>query len=79
MISRLISEGMLEKLDFSNIPNISLIDDQYKNLEYDPTGEYSVAYMSGVVGIIYNSAIISDDYKLGRTVRPQIHRTDLNV
>ena len=60
MISRLISENMLEKIDFSNIPNYSLIDDQYKHLEYDPTGDYSVAYMSGVVGIIYNSSMISD-------------------
>lgn len=60
MISRLISEGMLEKLDFSNIPNYSLIDDEYKKLAYDPTGEYSVAYMSGVTGIIYNTTMISD-------------------
>lgn len=60
MISRLISENMLEKLDFANIPNNSLIDDQYKKLEYDPTGEYSVAYMSGVTGIIYNAAMITD-------------------
>jgi spermidine/putrescine transport system substrate-binding protein len=60
MISRLISEGMLEKIDFSNIPNYSLIDEQYKNLEYDKTGEYSVAYMSGVVGIIYNTSMVSD-------------------
>lgn len=61
MISRLISEDMLEKLDFSNIPNYSLINDQYKNLGYDPTGEYSVAYMAGIVGLIYNAAMISDD------------------
>ena len=61
MISRLISEDMLEKLDYSNIPNYSLIDDKYKKLEYDPTGEYSVAYMTGVTGIIYNSAMISDE------------------
>lgn len=60
MISRLISEDMLEKLDFANIPNYALIDDSFKKLEYDPTGEYSVAYMSGVTGIIYNSAMISD-------------------
>jgi spermidine/putrescine transport system substrate-binding protein len=60
MISRLISEGMLEKLDFSNIPNYSLIDDAYKNLAYDPAGEYSVAYMSGTVGIIYNTKMITD-------------------
>ncbi len=61
MISRLISENMLEKLDYSNIPNYSLIDDNYKNLNYDPTGEYSVAYMSGTVGIIYNTAMIAED------------------
>jgi spermidine/putrescine transport system substrate-binding protein len=52
---------MLEELDFSNIPNYSLIDDNYKNLEYDPTGKYSVAYMTGTVGIIYNSELIDDD------------------
>jgi len=61
MISRMISEGMLDELDFSNIPNYSLIDDNYKNLEYDPTGKYSVAYMTGTVGLIYNSAIITDN------------------
>jgi len=61
MISRLISEDMLEKLDFSNIPNYSLIGENYKNLEYDPNGEYSVAYMWGTVGIIYNTAMISDE------------------
>ena len=61
MISRMIDEGMLEELDFSNIPNIDLIDDAYKYLEYDPDGKYSVAYMTGTVGIIYNSAMIDDE------------------
>jgi spermidine/putrescine transport system substrate-binding protein len=61
MVSRLISEGMLEKLNFDNIPNFSLIDDSYKKLAYDPNDEYSVAYMSGVVGIIYNSRLISEE------------------
>ena len=61
MVSRMINEGMLEELDFSNIPNYSLIDNSYKNLEYDPEGKYSVAYMTGTVGIIYNSTMIDDD------------------
>ena len=61
MVARLIIEGMLEELDFSNIPNYSLIDDACKNLEYDPTGKYSVAYMTGTVGLIYNSAMITDE------------------
>ena len=61
MVSRLINEDMLEELDFSNIPNYSLIDGIYKKLEYDPDGRYSVAYMAGTVGLIYNSSKITDE------------------
>ncbi|MCL2628295.1 MAG: ABC transporter substrate-binding protein [Oscillospiraceae bacterium] len=61
MIGRLIEEGMLEELDFSNIPNFSLIDPKYKNLEFDPQNKFSVAYMTGTVGLIYNSSMISDE------------------
>jgi len=61
MIARLIAEDMLEELDFSNIPNYALIDPKYKNLEYDPDSRYSVAYMTGTVGIIYNSAMIDEE------------------
>ena len=61
IISRMIEEGMLEELDFSNIPNYGLIDDTYKNLEYDPEGKYSVAYMAGTVGLIYNSTMITEE------------------
>jgi len=61
MISRLISENMLEKLDFKNIPNYSQINDSYKKLDYDPANEYSVPYMTGIVGLIYNGSMISED------------------
>jgi len=61
MISRLIEEDMLEKIDYSNIPNYEMIDNAYKNLEYDPNGEYSVPYMWGTVGIIYNTAMIDEE------------------
>lgn len=59
MISRMIEEDMLEKLDFANIPNFSDIDPTLKNPEYDPTGEYSVPYMWGTVGIIYNTTKVT--------------------
>ena len=35
MIERMIKEGMLQKLDFNNIPNYSYIADDYKNLYFD--------------------------------------------
>lgn len=59
MISRMAEENMLEPLDFNNIPNFSDIDPTLKNPEYDPTGEYSVPYMWGTVGIIYNTSKIT--------------------
>lgn len=61
MISRLISENMLEKLDFSKIPNASDIDQKFVKPAYDPTNEYSVPYMWGTVGIIYNTSMVHDE------------------
>ncbi len=61
MIARMINEDMLEKLDFSNIPNYSLIMDKFKGIDYDPTEEYSVPYMWGMVGIIYNTTLVDPE------------------
>jgi spermidine/putrescine transport system substrate-binding protein len=60
MIARLISEGMLEKLDPENIPNYKYVDEAYKNQAYDPNNEYSVPYTWGTVGVIYNSKYVSE-------------------
>lgn len=61
MISRLAQEGMLAELDFSNIPNYELIDEKFRtNPEYDPEGKYSVPYLWGVVGILYNEDKVDD-------------------
>ena len=60
MISRMINEGMLEKLDFSNIPNFQYIDEEYRNMGYDPSNEYSVPYTWGVVGIFYNKDYVTE-------------------
>lgn len=42
MIERMISEDMLEKLDFSKLDNYKYISDEYKNLYFDENNEYSV-------------------------------------
>lgn len=60
MISQLIEEDMLEKLNYDNIPNFSLIDDRFKNLPYDPENLYTVPYTWGTIGIIYNTAMIDE-------------------
>lgn len=58
MISKMIKEGMIEKLDFENIPNFSYIMDNFRNQAYDPENEYSVPYTWGTVGIIYDETVV---------------------
>ena len=58
MIARMANEGMLEELNFDNIPNYSYIDENFKNTAYDPENKYSVPYTWGTVGIIYNEKYV---------------------
>ena len=60
MIERMIVEGMLEKINFDNIPNFKYIPEKYRNLAFDPTGEYSVPFTVSYVGLIYNSAMVDE-------------------
>ncbi|MPL90670.1 Spermidine/putrescine-binding periplasmic protein [bioreactor metagenome] len=59
MIGRMISEDMLEPLNFKNIPNASDLDPSLSNPEYDPQNLYSVPYMTGLMGIIYNKTMVT--------------------
>lgn len=61
MVSRMINEGMLTKLNFANIPNAQSIMETLQSSEYDPTGEYSVPYFWGIVGIIYNTTLVDEE------------------
>ncbi len=60
MIGRMVQEGMLEELNFDNIPNYQHIDDSFKSTSYDPENKYSVPYTWGTVGIIYNTKYVDE-------------------
>lgn len=61
MIARLASEGLLQELNFENIPNYELcISDDFKNLYYDPENKYSVPYTYGMVGVIYDANVVDE-------------------
>ena len=60
MIKRMADEGLLAEIDMSNLENYRLIDDRFKGLEYDPNNKYSVPYMWGTVGILYNTTMVDD-------------------
>ena len=58
MIEKMIKENLVEKLDFNNIPNYKYIGKDFRNLSYDPKDQYSVPYMWGTIGIVYNTKIV---------------------
>lgn len=65
MIERMIKEDMLAPLDLSKIPNYQYIDEDFKgkNIYYECGREelYSVPYFYGMIGIIYNTAIVDEN------------------
>lgn len=60
MADRMIKEGLLQEIDFSKLPNYSNIDDKYKGLSYDPQNKYTVPYLWGTIGILYDKTSIKD-------------------
>ena len=66
MIERLIKENALRPLNYENIPNIENIIPEFygKDAEYDYFDKgnvYSVPYFYGMIGIIYNTAMVDEE------------------
>jgi len=61
MISQLIEEGMLQELNYDNIPNYEKIGDEFKGLAFDPENKYTVPYTWGTLGIIYNKTMVDGE------------------
>ena len=61
MVARMIKEGMLEELDMDNIPNIANVDPMYLGMGHDPEDRYSLPYMWGTVGIVFNRNMVDEE------------------
>ena len=66
MIERMIAEDMLAELNYDNMPHIGNLHPDFFGEEavydyYDPDNKYAVPYMYGMIGIIYNTTMVSED------------------
>ena len=63
IIEQMIREDMLLPLDYSKIPNAKNIDESMKAFTnvFDPGGKYSLPYMWGTVGILYNTTMVDEE------------------
>jgi len=55
VIERFVKEDLLMELDFAQVPNADNTLEWLKNPSYDPDHKYSVPYMWGTVGILYDT------------------------
>jgi len=60
MIERMITQGMLAPLNWDNIPNAEHIDERFWYMPFDPNNQYSVPYMWGTFGIMYNTTMVHE-------------------
>lgn len=68
MIERMIRAGMLDKIDWANVPNIRNIGPEHLNLYFDPNQEYSVPYFWGTTGIAYDTNRVSGEITSWRDI-----------
>lgn len=58
-IERMIAEDLLEPINFDNVPNAQYVAQWLQNPAYDPDHLYSVPYMWGTVGILYDTTRVN--------------------
>ena len=61
LMPRMIEEGLLQELNHNNIPNLAQMDEEYLDLSMDPGNKYSVPYMFGTVGLIYDKNVVTEE------------------
>lgn len=61
MISKLVGEGLLAEIDYSNVPNSAYISENVKPFmeEFDPGMKHSVPHTWGTYGIMYNKEMVN--------------------
>jgi spermidine/putrescine-binding protein len=63
IVSLMIRQGLLQKLDKSKLPVLQYFDPNYLNLPFDPNNEYTVPYQAGTDAIVINTDVIKDPPK----------------
>lgn len=58
-IEALIKDNLLHELDQNKIPNLKNIAPEFRNMPFDPGNKFSVPWMAGFVGIVYNAETVT--------------------
>lgn len=58
-VGALVKDNMLLPLNPANIPNLKNIAPEFREMPFDPGNKYSVPWMAGFVGIVYNAETVT--------------------
>ncbi len=60
MIERMIKEEMIQPIDRNKLENIKNLDEHFLTTGFDKEGKYSIPYLWGTVGILYNKTMVDE-------------------
>lgn len=58
-VERMKRQGMLERLDYQQLPNVNNLDERFVNNDYDRGNLYSVPIIWGATGIFFNHGTVT--------------------
>ncbi len=59
-VALMIRQGLLQKLDHTQVPVLQTFDPSYLNQSFDPNNEYTLPYQAGTYAIVYNKDVIKE-------------------
>lgn len=60
IVSLMVRQGLLQKLDRSQLPNFGNFDPNYLNFPFDPGNEYTLPYQAGTDAIVVNTDVVEN-------------------
>lgn len=61
MVEIMIHMGLLQPINYDNIPNIENLDPRFRNMPFDPENRYSIPYQWGTTGIGINTKFVTEE------------------
>lgn len=77
MISKMLDEEMLVKLDKSKIVGFENIGKEFTHLSFDPNNDYSIPYFWGTLGIVYNTKMVEQAPEQWEDLWREEYRNDI--
>jgi spermidine/putrescine transport system substrate-binding protein len=70
----LIKAGLLRPLDLAQVPHLANILPEFLHLPHDPDQRFTVPYMTGTVGIVVNTQVVTEPVRGYRDLFQPSHR-----